>query len=202
VKWGFTINGFLFFWLPLLIAQSGDVVGEFNQKIDQNLVFTARVDVKSVHPQHKKPTLANGTFFLFKDGYRLELEDRIFLIVKNESRVWELDQKRLIVSAYTAEEDEFAPSAMLRDDGTRFTRTEKKNKKRTTVNLKAIDDFESIRKATVEFDEKGMPLSIEAVTSAGETLTIAFKDTKIIPLNANMLAFSPSETFELIDLRQ
>lgn len=175
----------------------------FRQKISEGQVFFAALTVSELPPGEKKPSIYQADLTLASNGYRLETEQRTYVVKNEESRVFEAGQNRLIIAPYLAEDDDFAPARYLttgmENDG--FEKSITRQGKETVVKLKDLTGTGPFVKVEIRFDSNQMPSRLDAEDAWGRKVKVSFTKQSWMRENGwDSLTVQPG--VEIVDLRQ
>lgn len=175
------------------------VLAGFQQKLASGLVFKTALSIVEKHPESKEPSVFNGTLWLAGSGYRLEINDRIYVVSGNESTVYEVLENRLIISPYEEAEDDFAPAKYLTGQPAGYKVTE--SRKGTVIQFKSTEPGLPYESVELTFDKTGLPQKLTAKDEWGGKISISFTGPTLTTM-ADWKKLQVPADAEQIDLRQ
>lgn len=146
---------------------------------------------------------SEGKIWIGNDRYKIEGDSQQMLVDGETSTVYDGLKKRVIVSDYVEEEDDFAPSRMLQGADTTFSVSEEPIPDGgTKVLLESDDPFSVFRVVVIYIDTNGNPVRIEAIDQAENELITRFEQGGFEVIRDDMFQLEVPVDAELIDLRR
>ncbi len=149
-------------------------------------------------------TTTNGKIWIGENSYRIEADNQIMVVDGELSRVYNRARNRLIISRYIEDEDDYAPSRMLQGvDETYSVKQIEIQGGGTIIELSSDDPFSVFDEVSINLNESGLPVEINATDQAGNVITTSFGNGKFISYSDRNRIFEIQvpETAEVIDLR-
>ena len=107
-------------------------------KLKSGQVFQATITHSFIDTFTSDTLFTIGKIWIYQGGYRLESENRIIAVNDSISKVYNSIKEQLIISPYSAIEDDFAPSRFIQASETDFNIIEKANKKYEAQNAEIL----------------------------------------------------------------
>jgi len=144
-----------------------------------------------------------GTIWFSRDMYKIETPDQIILVRDLVSTVYNKAQKRVIISRYDPEEDEFAPSRYF--TSTRETYRSQdiaNNDGSTTILITSDDPFEIFSEVRIRVSRDGQPTQIDAIDQMDNAIRTTFRFGRFERVQERIFEISYPSNTEIVDLRQ
>lgn len=198
LRCGLLILALLFSWD---LSAQVPPIDELRQKLESEMVFIAEIEHRMYDPFSNTNSDFSGQIIIGLNAYKVISDQRSYLVFNGESKVYEPEEARLLVSDYDPEEDDNAPSRFLYEVDDVYTVDYKSHDKGSTVRLTSDDPFELYYEVIIEFDNQGMPLSIKAVDQANTELLTRFKNGRFSASADSFWSLEIPQGVEVIDLR-
>jgi len=145
-------------------------------KLKSGQVFQATITHSFIDTFTSDTLFTIGKIWIYQGGYRLESENRIIAVNDSISKVYNSIKEQLIISPYSAIEDDFAPSRFIQASETDFNIIEKANNDSTKwfVKLVSKDDFSLFTTIELTLDEWFGPVAVNANDQNGNVNTTLF----------------------------
>ncbi|MEX0608761.1 MAG: outer membrane lipoprotein carrier protein LolA [Balneolaceae bacterium] len=174
---------------------------ELRSKFDQGLVFEAAFKHEFTDSYTGEVMYSSGNIWIDSVGYRLESEDQLLVVDGEISRVYDSTRNRLIISEYNPEDDDFAPSRMLKGVDETYSISEEPVENGTKVILNTDDDFAIFLRVEILLDEQQNPLEITAYDISENIIVTSFKNGSFIEMDEGLYNLNYPEDAEIVDLR-
>jgi hypothetical protein len=173
-------------------------------KLKSGQVFQATITHSYIDTFTNDTLFTIGKIWIYNDGYRLESENRIITVNDSVSKVYNSIKEQLIISPYSAIEDDFAPSRFIQASETDFNIKEKsdKAKKQWFVQLRSKDDFSLFNTIELTLDEWFGPVAVNANDQNGNVNTTLFTNAIWQDYDKKIQEIDYPESTEIIDLRE
>lgn len=133
---------FLMIVLSISVQAQTKVFPKLKANFENEKVFVADFEHVYYDSYTKESLTSQGKIWVSSDKYRLDSENQLLIVDGETSRVYDEVRNRVIVSDYSEEDDDFAPSRMLNGVDSTYTITEEKmDNGRTKIIMKTDDDF-------------------------------------------------------------
>lgn len=188
---------------PLAYSQDTPEFDRLKFAFEEEQVFTA-----SFHHEYNdgftgEQQTTEGTIWIGKEQYKIEGDTQHMVVDGEISRVYDETKKRVIISEYIEEEDDFAPSRMLQGVDTSYTVSEQPAEdNQTQIILTSDDPFSIFTEVSIYLDENGNPLQIHAIDQADNELITTFSSGRFTESTPDTFELDVPEGTEIIDLRQ
>jgi len=145
---------------------------------------------------------SEGKIWVSSEKYRLDSENQLLIVDGVTSRVYDEIRNRVIISEYSEEDDDFAPSRMLNGvDSTYTIREEKLGQDRTKIIMTTEDDFALYLKVEIIVDKNANPISISAFDFSENEIVTTFKNGAFLPKNEELFVLRYPQDAEIVDTR-
>jgi outer membrane lipoprotein-sorting protein len=194
---------FLVTFIPSLTFAQGALDSLRNQ-LSIGKVFQASVKHEFFDSYTQEIQRTVGMIWIYKSGYRLEADSRIIVVSDSVSRVYHKEKNQLIISPYSPDDDDFAPSRFIEasDDETMWEITEeKKSTAETQLLLVSEDDFAAFTKIKILLNAEFGPILVETTDSALNQNKTTFTNTVWALFSDQITQIEYPESTEIIDLR-
>lgn len=142
-----------------------------------------------------------GNLWIYRSGYRMEAEGRIILIADSISKVYHQEKNQLIISPYSAEDDDFAPSRFIEASEEDLWAIQEQEKNGFfQINLTSEDEFAPFTMIIILLNDQYCPIQVETIDSNGNTNKTIFQNPKWIPFSDDILKIDYPKSTEIIDL--
>ena len=188
---------------PAEAADTPMVLDRLGERIQAGEVFTARMNHRFLDGFTGEEVSSRGQVWVGADSYKIVTDAQLISVTGRLSTVLNIAQNQLILSNYSPEEDDFAPSRFLGSYQDRFTVSRVEPQGRfTTVTLVATDPFELITLARITLEENSLlPYEMYAEDLNDNRFFITFEEGRLIQGSDRTFRFDWPETAEVIDLR-
>lgn len=194
---------FLVIVIPSLTFAQGALDSLRNQ-LSMGKVFQASVKHEFFDSYTQEIQRTVGMIWIYKSGYRLEADSRIIVVSDSVSRVYHIEKNQLIISPYSPDDDDFAPSRFIEasDDETMWEITEeKKSTAETQLLLTSKDDFATFTKIKILLNAEFGPILVETTDSALNQNKTTFTNAVWAFFSDKITQIEYPESTEIIDLR-
>ena len=145
---------------------------------------------------------SEGQIWIAEKAYKLESDGQVLIVDGVTSQVYDEYRNRVIISDYVEEDDEFAPSKMLKGVDSTYTVVEKKNQDGTTsITMQTDDDFALYMEVVITVDRNGKPVTIQAVDFAENKIITSFSKGTFLNPSDNLFVLNYPEDSEIVDTR-
>ena len=143
-----------------------------------------------------------GKIWVSSEKYRLDSETQLLIVDGETSRVYDEVRNRVIVSDYSEEDDDFAPSRMLNGVDSTYTIVEETMKKeQTKIIMTTDDDFALYLRVEIVVDKDANPTSITAFDFSENKIVTTFKNGTFLPKNEELFVLKYPQDAEIVDTR-
>jgi outer membrane lipoprotein-sorting protein len=175
---------------------------KLRSNFENQKVFTADF-VHSYFDSYTNETLTSeGRIWVSSEKYRLDSESQLLIVDGETSRVYDEIRNRVIISEYSEEDDDFAPSRMLNGvDSTYQIREEKLENGQNKIIMTTDDDFALYVRVEIVVDKNANPLSITAYDFSENEIITTFKNGSFLPKNEELFMLKYPQDAEIVDTR-
>ncbi|XWN36664.1 MAG: outer membrane lipoprotein carrier protein LolA [Balneola sp.] len=196
----------LFSLLMIVFAVSVQAQTKVFPKLKANFenekVFVADFEHVYFDSYTKESLTSQGKIWVSSDKYRLDSENQLLIVDGETSRVYDEVRNRVIVSDYSEEDDDFAPSRMLNGVDSTYTITEEKmTNGRTKIIMKTDDDFALYLTVEIVVNSEAIPVSITAYDFSENEIITTFKNGAFLLKNPELFELRYPQDAEIVDTR-
>lgn len=143
-----------------------------------------------------------GVIWIGKNQYKIEGNNQFMVVDGDISRVYDADKNRVIVSDYVEEEDDFAPSRMLRGVDESYEISESGSDDGIKeITLQSDDPFSIFQTVLITLNSEGSPTEIRATDQADNQLITSFQNGEFTEPAEDLFELNAPDDAEQIDLR-
>jgi len=190
---------------PAAGSDTENVLDRISERISSGYVYHAMMSHRFIDGFTEEEMESQGEVWVGTDRYKVVTEDQLISVVGDVSTVYNLRQKKVIISNYYPEEDDFAPSRFIGayDDRFEIKQIEDRSGGITRIHLESIDPFEVITVARLDIDPSGpYLLQMYAEDQTDNIYEISFSDGRYEQYDEEAFAISWPDDAEVIDLRE
>ncbi len=178
------------------------VFPKLKANFENEKVFVADFEHVYYDSYTKESLTSEGRIWVSSDKYRLDSENQLLIVDGETSRVYDEVRNRVIVSDYSEEDDDFAPSRMLNGVDSTYTITEEKmDKGRTKIIMKTDDDFALYLTVEIIVNSEAIPISITAYDFSENEIITTFKNGSFLLKNEELFVLRYPQDAEIVDTR-
>lgn len=177
----------------------------FNQlktKFQEGMVFSGDFSHSYYDSYTGETITSEGEIWIGEQSYKLASEGQLLVVDGLTSRVYDEQRNRLIISDYSEDDDDFAPSRMLNGVDSTYTVTEKNSGSgKKTIVLETEDEFALFIRVEIVVDRNNNPVSITAYDFSDNVITTRFKNGKFIKDKGQLFMLTYPKDAEIVDTR-
>lgn len=210
------INYILIFFLILIVSGSSlqaisvsPIFGDspslerLKSRFAENNLFRAEMSHHFTDSYTGETTDTYGTIWFSRDMYKIDTPDQIILVKDLTSTVYNKSQKRVIISHYDPEEDEFAPSRYFTSTRDTYRSQDISNSDgSTTILITSDDPFEIFSEVRIRVSRDGQPSQIDALDQMDNSIRTTFRFGRFERIQDQVFIISYPNDVEVVDLRQ
>jgi len=171
--------------------------------LEQGNVLYTRFEHHTIDSFTGDTTANSGELWLTTNSYKVKTSTSLLLVDGDISKVYDKIKERLIISTYNPDEDDFAPSQLLREVQTEYNSIEQqRNGNSVTVTMSSDDLYATFKQVNIELNNNIVPQSIEAVDQADNRIRTHFSASKFVEISSEMFTLDYTAETKIIDLRQ
>jgi outer membrane lipoprotein-sorting protein len=175
---------------------------ELRSRFDDGLVFKAAFTHTFYDDYTGDSETTSGNIWIDKVGYKVDAENQLLVVDGTLSTVYESGRNRVIISEYSADEDDFAPSQLLSGiDETYSENEEKLDNGNTRITLVTDDDFAAYLKVEIELNSKRIPVKITAYDFGDNINTTRFNKGIFVQRSEDLFVVDYPDDAEIVDMR-
>lgn len=175
---------------------------QLREHLKKGQVFKAEIFHTFVDSFTGDTLISSGDVWIHQNGYRLIMDDRIIAVFDTTSMVYNTIKDQIIISNYSPNDDDFAPSRFIQSSKTDFIIQEKKLKDGWSIEFVAKDEFAVFTQIVMSLDAKARPIKLVARDQNGNENGSEFKKVAFVSFSKEIKEISYPKTAEVIDLRQ
>lgn len=185
------------------ILSDSPALAQLKSRFADEILFRAEMSHHFTDSYTGEVTDSYGTIWFNRDKYKIETPDQIILVRDRTSTVYNKAQKRVIISHYDPEEDEFAPSRYFASTRETYRSQDISNSDGTTTILITSDDpFEIFSEVKIRVSRGGQPSQIEAIDQMDNEIRTTFRFGRFERVQDKVFEISYPAESEIVDLRQ
>lgn len=190
-------------WLLVgAISAHAQVFPQVRANFEQGRVFEANFEHVYIDSYTKESLSSTGKIWVSADKYRLESEGQLLIVDGETSKVYDQTKNRVIISDYSEDEDDFAPSRMLKGvDSTYVIDEERQENGHMKIIMETEDDFALYVKVEILVDANAHPISITAYDFSENVIVTTFKNGKFIDKKEDLFVLRYPKDAEIVDTR-
>jgi len=147
-------------------------------------------------------TSSFGTIWFTSEAYKIDTPDQLILVSNRISTVFNKRQKRVILSTYSPDEDDFAPSRYFSGGAGLYESSEERNTDgSTTIIIRSTDPFEQFTEVKIRVSRDGSPTQIDAIDQMDNTIRTTFRFGRFESVVDGLFEFKPPAGTEIVDMR-
>lgn len=148
-------------------------------------------------------TSDSGRIWVGREGYKVQTDNETVVVDGETSRVYDSNRNRIIISRYSPEDDDFAPSRLLQGVDTSYVVEQQEWRgDHFYIQLESGDPFALYRQVEIRLNESLVPLRIRATDPADNIISTAFSDGVFMDSGGgDIFELDPPDDAEVIDMR-
>jgi outer membrane lipoprotein-sorting protein len=184
-----------------------DMVGspalqKLKEKFAEQGIFRAEMSHHFTDSYTDEVTSTFGTIWIGTNVYRIDTPDQIIVVDGEISTVYNKAQKKVIISNYSAEDDEFAPSRFFGATTSAYSSEDIiDNDGSTTIFITTDDPFEMFQEVRIRVARDGNPLEISAIDQMENDVRTTFRFGRFEQPQQHILKIDYPADAEIVDLR-
>lgn len=183
-------------------GQDTPVFDRLKQKFEDNFVFKSDFTHEYNDTFTGDQQVTTGVIWVGKEQYKMRSGESIMVVDGEISRVYDNTKNRVIISDYVEEEDDFAPSRMLKGVDDSYAVEEYQSEDgQTVIELTSDDPFSIFLNVSIILDDADIPIRIIAVDQVENELITYFDEGEFTQRSPEVFQFQYPEDAEVIDLR-
>ncbi|MFA5669791.1 MAG: outer membrane lipoprotein carrier protein LolA [Balneolaceae bacterium] len=191
----------LFLFSTQMLAQH-PAFDQLKTRFQEGMVFSAGFSHTYYDSYTGETATSNGKIWIGEQSYKLKSDDQELVVDGLTSKVYDEKRNRLIISDYSEDDDDFAPSRMLQGVDSTYTVSEKQaGKGNTTIVLETEDDFALFVRVEIVIDSNINPISIVAYDFSENVITTRFQNGKFLNNKGQLFLLKYPKDAEIVDTR-
>ena len=199
----FSIDTNLDAGLTATVRQDTPALSALKKRFNDGFMYRADLSHQFTDGYTGETTSSYGSIWFTKDSYKIDTPDQIILVSNRVSTVFNKQQKKVILSTYHPEEDDFAPSRYFSGDiGQYESREEPNSDGSTTITITTTDSFDVFKEVVIRVSKDGTPIQIDAIDQMDNTVRTTFRFGRFERTDQTIFVFKTPEGVEIVDMRQ
>lgn len=190
----------LFFISPVFAQKSG--LEQLQNTLKKGEAFKAELSHTFIDSFTGDTLMSNGLVWIHQNGYRIEMDDKIIAVFDKKSIVYNIIKNQVIISNYSKEDDDFAPSRFINASKKEFEVKEKRIDSGWSVEFVAKDDFAIFTQIIMDLDKNAQPKRLIARDQNGNTNISVFNNASFEVFSKEIKEVKYPKAAEIIDLRE
>ncbi|MEX0719746.1 MAG: outer membrane lipoprotein carrier protein LolA [Balneolaceae bacterium] len=170
-------------------------------KFEEGLVFESGFEHELTDSYTGEVMHSSGSIWIDEVGYKLESEDQLLVVDGEITRVYDSSRNRVIIDTYIPEDDDFAPSRMLKGVDSTYSISEEQVENGTRVILETEDDFAVFLRVEILLDAQQNPVEITACDISENLIVTTFKNGSFVEMEEGLFNLNYPDDAEIVDLR-
>lgn len=191
----------VFILAALPAAGQHPALDELKTRLQEGAVFFAEFSQSYYDSYTGETAASSGRVWIGEHAYKVESDGRELVVDGATSKVYDRQRNRLVISDYSAEDDDFAPSKLINTEEDEYSVTERKSGSHTLTVLQTDDEFALFMRVEIEFDADGTPVGITAYDYSENVTSTQFKKGVFFNNNEQWFQLDYPENAEIIDTR-
>lgn len=188
------------------VSQPGTEQQAFEQlreRFESGEIFRARFTHTYMDSFTGDSSSDSGRIWVGREGYKVQTDNETVVVDGETSRVYDSNRNRLIISRYSPEDDDFAPSRLLQGvDSSYVVEQQEWRGDHFYIRLESGDPFALYRQVEISLNKSLVPLRIRATDPADNIISTSFGDGAFLESGGeNLFELDPPDDAEVIDMR-
>ena len=198
----FSFLALLFILGSTSLSAQNKVFSQLRANFENEKILTADFEHTYFDSYTNESLTSVGKIWVSSEKYRLDSENQVLIVDGETSRVYEEARNRVIISEYSEEDDDFAPSRMLNGVDSSYTITEEKMEKGyTKIIMTTEDDFALYVRVEIVVDKNASPVTIKAFDFSENEILTTFTNGAFLPKNKELFVLKYPKNAEIVDTR-
>lgn len=198
----FSLLALLFILGSTSLSAQNKVFSKLRANFENEKIFAADFEHTYFDSYTNESLTSVGKIWVSSEKYRLDSENQLLIVDGETSRVYEEARNRVIISEYSEEDDDFAPSRMLNGVDSSYTITEEKMEKgQTKIIMTTDDDFALYVRVEVVVDKNANPIIIKAFDFSENEILTTFTNGTFVSKNKELFVLRYPQDAEIVDTR-
>lgn len=193
-------------WAALWGAFSLSAPTPFQQlkaKFENGSVLQADFTQRTVDSYTGNKSRRSGELWVAKNAYKVVSGKQKITVNGSTSTVYDLSKDRVIISDYSPEDDDFAPSRFLNGvDSTYSIVKQGKTGGHYFIELHSDDPFSVFKKVMITLGKHSVPIKLKVVDTADNQITTTFSNGRFISRKPDIFHLTYPDSVQLIDMRK
>lgn len=192
---------YLFLFISPLFAQKSGLE-QLRNTLKKGEAFKAELNHTFIDSFTGDTLMSNGLLWIHQNGYRIEMDDKIIAVFDKKSTVYNIIKNQVIISNYSKDDDDFAPSRFINASKKEFEINEKRIDDGWSIEFVAKDDFAVFSQIIMDLDKNAQPKRLIARDQNGNTNISEFSSAGFVAFTKEIKEVKYPKAAEIIDLRE
>lgn len=172
------------------------------ERFEEGQVFEARFTHSYTDSFTGDSSSDSGRIWVARGSYKVQTDNETVVVDGETSRVYDRNRNRVIISEYSPEEDDFAPSRILQGvDSTFAVKQEERRGDSIYILLASEDPFALYRQVEIWLSDSLTPQRIRAVDPADNVIVTSFSGGAFAEPRPCTFRLDYPDSSEVIDMR-
>lgn len=172
------------------------------ERFEEGQVFVARFTHSYRDSFTGDSSSDSGRIWVARGSYKVQTDNETVVVDGKTSRVYDRNRNRVIISEYSPEEDDFAPSRILQGvDSTFAVKQEERRGDSVYIRLASEDPFALYRQVEIWLSNSLTPQRIRAVDPADNVIATSFSGGAFVEPQPDTFRLEYPDSTEVIDMR-
>jgi len=169
---------------------------------EKGMMFQAQLSHLFIDAYTQDTTRTYGDIWIDKNRYKIQLKSGTIFVDGKNSYVYNKEKNQVVISSYTPEEDDYAPSRILYGSLTSYKIKSSNAKNKKTVVLRSDDPFALFSRVDIDLNANAIPTKINVIDQGDNRIISTFTSGKFTPINVAMFSINYPKSAEIVDLRK
>lgn len=183
-------------------AREQEAFERLKERFEKGQVFEARFTHSYTDSFTGDSSSDSGRIWVARGSYKVQTDNETVVVDGETSRVYDRNRNRVIISEYSPEEDDFAPSRILQGvDSTFAVKQEERRGDSIYILLASEDPFALYRQVEIWLSDSLTPQRIRAVDPADNVIATSFSEGAFAEPRPGTFRLDYPDSTEVIDMR-
>lgn len=183
-------------------ARKQEAFERLKERFEKGQVFMARFTHSYTDSFTGDSSSDSGRIWVARGSYKVQTDNETVVVDGETSRVYDRNRNRVIISEYSPEEDDFAPSRILQGvDSTFAVKQEERRGDSIYILLASEDPFALYRQVEIWLSDSLTPQRIRAVDPADNVIATSFSGGAFVEPQPGTFRLDYPDSTEVIDMR-
>lgn len=176
--------------------------GELTEIFRDGMVFHADFSHEYIDSYTGDTTASRGEIWVGENKYTVRTQHQSVVVDGENSRVYDSNRNRVIISEYEPAEDDFAPSRILNGADTTYTlEQEEQRDGQIFLTLSSADPFAIFKQIEITLNTELVPRRIFVIDQTDNEIITTFRNGEFITPEDQIFQLDYPEDAEIVDMR-